>query len=95
MYNLTPKQFTNISATTAAFVLPAGQYGITVNGTWNSTGTATLQRLGADGSTYVTCVTAFSADGYATANMPAGTYKIAVATATAVYIDISPIVATL
>jgi hypothetical protein len=84
------KSFSNISATTAAFSLPAGNYGVTVSATFGG-GTVTLQRLAADASTYVPCLTAFTAAGYATQLLPAGTYKFAVATATAVYVDIAAI----
>lgn len=88
------KNFSNISATTAAFVLRGGQYGVTVTATFGG-GSVTLQRLGPDASTYVTCLTAFTAAGYATANLPAGSYKVAVATATAVYVDVVSVVTTL
>ena len=84
------QSFTNISATTAAFTLPAGNYGVTAKATWGG-GSLTLQRLAADGSTYVTCLTAFTADGYATVLLPAGTFKFAIATATAVYVEIASI----
>lgn len=40
-------------------------------------------------STYVTAATAITADGYSTVTLPPGTYKFAVATATAVYVDSS------
>lgn len=84
-------KFANISATTASFPLRGGQYGVTVHATF-SAGTVTLQRLSADGNTFVTCLTAFSADGYATVNLPQGTYQIAVATATGVYIDVTSVI---
>ena len=84
------QSFTNISATTAAFTLPAGNYGVTAKATWGG-GSVTLQKLSPDGSTYVTALTAFSADGYATVLLPSGTYKFAVATATAVYVEIASI----
>ena len=84
------KSFSNISATTSAFTLPAGNYGVTVSATFGG-GSVTLQRLAADGTTYVTCLTAFTAAGYATVLLPSGSYKFAVATATAVYVDISSI----
>lgn len=77
----------NISATTAAFHLDGGKYGIDYIATWGG-GSVTLQKMGADGSTYVTAATAFSANGYVTVDLPSGTYKLAVATATAVYVDI-------
>lgn len=82
--------FSNISANTAAFTLRGGQYGVTVHATFSS-GTVTLQRQAADGSTWVTCLTAFSADGYATVNLPSGSYRLAVATATAVYADVTAV----
>lgn len=87
------QSFSNISATTAAFTLRGGAYGMTVSATFNG-GTVTLQRLAADGTTYVTALTAFSAAGYQSVNLPSGTYKIAVATATAVYADVTAIVTT-
>lgn len=83
--------FSNISADTAAFNLEAGNYGVTVHANFGGGGTVTLQRLAADATTYVTCLTAFSADGYATVLLPSGTYKFDVATATAVYVDITAI----
>jgi len=82
--------YSNISATTAAFTLPSGLYGVTVTATFGG-GSVTLQRLAADGSTYVTCLTAFTAAGYATVNLPSGTYRFTIATATAVYVDIAAI----
>jgi hypothetical protein len=80
------KSFINISATTAAFQLDGGKYGVDCVG--SGFGTVTLQKLGADGTTYVTALTAFAANGYATADLPTGTYTVAVASATAVYVNI-------
>lgn len=51
----------------------------------------TLQCLADDGSTYVTAMTAFSTNGLATAYLPSGSYRFAVASATAVYVDITGI----
>lgn len=82
--------FSNISATTTAFTLPAGNYGVTVTAAFGG-GSVTMQRLAADASTYVTCLTAFTAAGYANVLLPAGTYKFAVATATGVYVDVAAI----
>ena len=79
--------YSNISATTAAFILRGGLYGITAKATWGG-GSVTLQRLAGDGSTYVTCLTALSADGYATVSLPPGSYKLTVATASGIYVDI-------
>jgi hypothetical protein len=85
--------FSNISANTAAFVLRGGNYGVTCHATWGG-GSVTLQRLATDAATYVTVMTAFSADGYASANLPSGTYRLTVATATAVYCDVVATVTT-
>jgi hypothetical protein len=81
------QRFTNISANTSGFTLRGGTYGVTVHASFGG-GTVTLQRLTTDGSTYVTVLTAFSADGYASANLPSGTYRLTIATATAVYADV-------
>jgi hypothetical protein len=84
-------QWTNISATPTAFTLRGGQYAVTVIATFGG-GSVTLQRLADDGSTYVTCLTAITANGYATVNLPSGTYKLTIATATAVYADVTSVV---
>lgn len=76
-----------ISATTAAFALAGGLYGIDYMATWGG-GSVTLQKLLGDTTTYVTAATAFAANGYVTVNLPAGTYKLAVATASGVYVQI-------
>jgi hypothetical protein len=87
------KAFSNISATTAPFTLRGGSYGVTINATFGG-GSVALQRLCPDGVTYVTCLTAFSAAGYASANLPSGTYRLLVVTATAIYCDVVSIVTT-
>jgi hypothetical protein len=69
--------FSNIGATTAAFHLLGGRYNIDVIG--STFGTVTLQRLGPDGSTYLTALTAFAANGLAVVDLPEGTYKVALA----------------
>lgn len=84
------KTFSNLSATPATFTLKGGQYGVMVNAA--SFGTVTLQRQSIDGSSFITCLTAFSANGYATVNLPNGTYQLTIATATGVYADITSIV---
>jgi hypothetical protein len=81
------RSFKNISATPASFTLTGGNYGVTVTATWGG-GSVTLQRLAPDGSTYVTVMTAFTADGYADANLPDGTYRLLIATATGVSVDV-------
>ena len=84
------QQVSNASANSSAFTLRGGQYGVTVNATFGG-GSVTLQRLSHDGSTWVTVLTAFTAAGYGSVNLPAGTYRVTIATATAVYVDITSI----
>jgi hypothetical protein len=85
------KSFANIgTGSTAQFYLNGGLYGIDYVGT--GTGTATLQKLGGDGETWVTAATAFSATtGYETAYLSAGWYRVTIATFTANYINIARI----
>jgi hypothetical protein len=71
------KTFANISATSASFPLLGGTYGMScVASTY---GTVTLQTLAADGSTWLTAMTAFAANGYESADLPSGTYRVALA----------------
>lgn len=79
--------FASISATPTAFILRGGLYALTITATWGG-GSATLQRLVPGTSTYVTVQTAFTADGFAAMNLPNGTYKLVIATATALSADI-------
>jgi hypothetical protein len=51
---------------------------MTVHATF-AAGTVTLQKLAGDGSTWLTALTAFSADGYGTAFLPEGDYRVALA----------------
>ena len=75
----------NISATTSSFRLDGGRYGAEFTATWGG-GSVTLQKLGPDGSTYVTAMNAWTANGTALGDLPMGDYRLAVATATAVYV---------
>jgi len=85
--------FSNVAADQAPFTLRGGNYGIEVVGT--GFGTVDLKRLAADGSTYLSVLSAaFAANGYQNLNLPSGTYKLTVATATAVYADIVSTVTT-
>lgn len=87
-FNSVEKQvFSNIAATPTQFTLRGGQYAVMVNATFGG-GSITLQRLSLDGSTLVTCLTAFTAAGYATVNLPSGTYSVTIVTALAVYCEI-------
>lgn len=80
----------NISATTDSFPLLGGMYGAVYKATWGG-GSVTLQVLAEDSATWITAMTAWSADGCANAYLPPGTYRFAVATSTAVYARVSRI----
>ena len=78
-------QFKNISATPAAFALKGGLYELAAVATWGG-GSVDLQSLGPDGSTWMDTDPAMTltADGRVQAHLPAGQYKLTVATATGV-----------
>lgn len=79
--------FSNIAATTAAFSLLGGKYGIAANAT--GAGTMGVQMLGPDGSTFIAAHTAFAAvTGFIVVDLPPGQYKFVIATFTAVYASI-------
>jgi hypothetical protein len=82
--------FTGISADTANFKLDGGLYAIDVVSAHFGLGAVELQKLGADGSSYVSVGTDFTANGYASAQLPAGLYKLAVTGVTA-YVAIARI----
>jgi hypothetical protein len=86
------KGFSNIDASTAAFPLKGGSYGIAVTATFGG-GSVKLQRLSLDGSTYVSMSSAcdITAAGGAIVNLPPGTYRFTIATATAVYAEVQGI----
>jgi hypothetical protein len=76
--------FSNISATTAAFTLRGGRYAFTVNATFGG-GSVTLQTLGGDGTTWLPVSSQTAANSVAVDLAP-GQYRIAIATATAVFV---------
>ncbi len=82
-----------LSATTGTFELLGGKYGVTIlNG--DGAGSAKLQILGPDGTTYVsvgasTDVT--NADKYAAVDLPPCLVRITIATSTGVYASVIPI----
>jgi hypothetical protein len=78
-----------ISATPNDFNLDAGVYGITLHATtW---GSATLQKLLPDGTTYVAAAAAFSVDGTSVLQLPAGQYRLALSGVTALTGEIAKI----
>jgi hypothetical protein len=78
------KQFTNISATTVAFGLKGGRYGLVVSANFAG-GNVQLQMLSLDGVTWINFGAAITVNGVATNDLPPGQYRIAIVTATAVY----------
>ena len=95
MYNTVeqPINLTGVVANTANFTLRGGSYGVTVTAT--VFGTITLQKLAPDNTTFITVLTAFAAAGYASVNLPSGTYRFTVAGITAGQINITSIVTTM
>lgn len=77
----------NISATTAAFELKGGYYNLDAIATWGG-GSATLQRLGPDQSTWLTAATAITANGSAQVYLCPAQYRWAIVTATAAYLSV-------
>lgn len=84
----------NAAASSAPFPLKGGNYVFTVIGT--GFGSVSLEILGPDGSTYTIVSNIAGTAATRTTNgnicgliLPAGTYKIAVTTATAVYANVA------
>jgi hypothetical protein len=80
------QEFSNISATTAAFRLRGGYYLIAASATFGG-GTVKFQLLGPDQSTWLDFPTAisFTGNGTSTTYAAPGQYRFTIATATAVY----------
>jgi hypothetical protein len=74
--------FSAESTDVGPYPLLGGVYAISMAATWGG-GNVALQQLMPDGSTYLAILTAFTADGSALVDLPPGTYKLAVTTATA------------
>ncbi len=77
---------TNVAGNVGPFGLDGGTYGVDAVATFGG-GTVKLQKQAGDASSYVD-VASFSAAGYSSVTIPYGTYRIAVTTATAVYVQI-------
>ena len=82
--------FANIAATTSGFALSGGLYSLNAVATWGG-GNVALQVLGPDATTWITALTALTANGGTTGYLPSGQYRVAVTTATAVYAALSRI----
>lgn len=83
-------QFSNISATTAAFALLGGTYGLTLSATFGG-GNVQLQTLSLDGVTWINIGSAASANSVNDFTLTPGQYRFVVTTATAVYISLCKI----
>ena len=90
MANLKPDvhQFTNIGSTTASFDLLGGLYGADYVGT---IGSVVLQRLAADGSTWLGAAATVTAASYvAPMYLSGGTYRYSLSTTTSsTYVNLS------
>lgn len=84
------KGFVNISATTANFTINGGCFGCDFHATWGG-GSVTLNKLAADGATWVAAAASWTADGTVLVLLPRGIYQLAVVTATGVYVAITRI----
>jgi hypothetical protein len=84
------KEFSNISATTAAFTLKGGYYFLACVATFGG-GNVELQVLGPDQSTYLSAPTALklSAAGTIAGYLTPGQYRFLITTATAVYCSVT------
>ncbi len=73
-----------------SFALPGGRYGVSMVAT--GSGTAGLQRLGGDGTTYVPVHAPFSSTGaYIAVDLPPGTYRFTTDTFTNAFWEVAGI----
>ena len=80
----------NVSATSASFVLRPGHYLVSASASWGG-GSCKLQRLGPDQTTYLSVGADFTANGTAAIYIPGGQFVFTIATASAVYAEVVPI----
>lgn len=84
------KHLVNVAAGSYGFTLLGGEYALTVHATWGG-GNTVLNALALDGSTEVQVLPAFTADGFASIDLPAGSYQLVITTATGSYISIQKV----
>jgi hypothetical protein len=84
-------QFSNINATTLQFPIIGGRYSAEAAATWSSDN-AQIQTLALDGSTWINVGSAITANGTSTYDLPAGQYRVAISSATAVYFALTKVV---
>lgn len=81
--------FSNISATTAAFTVEGGIYSLDVTATFGG-GNVQLQMLAVDGSTWINVGTSVTAAGQQSPlYLPPGQFRLSITTATAVYASLA------
>src|SRR5262249_49975125 len=82
----------NAATSSLPFALRGGDYTVTVVATFGG-GSVKLQKLAGDGTTYVSCssTTDFTAAGGASVSLAPGDYRFTIATASAVYAQITAI----
>jgi hypothetical protein len=81
-------QFSNISATTAAFTLKGGNYALTTHATSYGS-TVQLQVLAIDGVTWLNEGSNVTADGVTSySNLPPGQYRINISGASGLFADL-------
>lgn len=80
------RNWLSIAATPANFALKGGTYMLLAHATWGG-GNIEVQALGPDGSTWLSFATPMklTADGTIIQQMPAGTYRLNVTTAIAIF----------
>lgn len=84
-------KFTDISADTSAFELKGGAYTLDVVATFGG-GSVALERLGPDGSTWLTlesALTITAAGSSGAVALPPGSYRLNLTTASAVYATVT------
>lgn len=78
-------------STDVTFRLLGGKYAVLAMATWGG-GSVDVTALMPDGSTYVSVLSStFTANGTKIVDLPAGSYKIDITTATAVYLSVAPV----
>jgi hypothetical protein len=71
------QKFSNIAASSSVFQLLGGTYGIAI--ILSTPGTVTLETLGPDGTTFLPVTAAIATNGYSTAILAQGQYKVVLA----------------
>lgn len=78
-------------STDVTFRLLGGKYAVLASATWGG-GSVDVTALMPDGSTYVSVLSSvFTVNGAKIVDLPPGSYKIDITTATAVYVAVAPI----